>query len=52
MEIDQNPARILKKISEALMPLVDINEEWEASWAELITALDEPGYSTITKEKN
>ncbi len=40
METDQNPVSILKKISEALMPLVDINEEWEEAWAEVIAVLD------------
>ena len=40
MEIDTNPAIILKKISEALLPLVDINDEWEAAWEEVIAALD------------
>jgi len=40
MKTEQNPAIILKKISEALMPLVEINEEWEEAWAEVIAALD------------
>jgi hypothetical protein len=30
----------LKKISEALLPLADINEEWEEAWAEVTAALD------------
>jgi hypothetical protein len=40
METDQNPAVILKKISEALMPLAEINKEWEEAWVEVIDALD------------
>jgi hypothetical protein len=30
----------LKKISEALLPLADINENWEKAWAEVTAALD------------
>lgn len=40
METDQHPAVILKKISEALMPLALIDEEWEEAWEEVIAALD------------
>lgn len=40
METDQHPAIILKKISEALMPLALIDEEWEEAWTEVIAALD------------
>ena len=42
MEEEYNPARILKKISEAHMPLADIDEEWNKSWGELIDYLEQP----------
>lgn len=40
MKTDTHPAIILKKISEALMPLALIDEEWEEAWEEVIAALD------------
>ena len=30
----------MKKISEALLPLVDINENWEKAWKEVNAALE------------
>lgn len=42
MDINVNPARLLKKISEAHMPLADKDEKWEESWEELIAYLEQP----------
>ncbi len=33
MYINKMEIETLKKISEALLPLADINEDWEKSWA-------------------